>query len=97
MILVMKLISLRVDFSKSDKDAVKHKLNVLDYFNYILSINTAILGPWISYDQYRSTLSGKPFNIINMIEAIKYAGLSVVSLSLSNCLLTFLEDHLELG
>ena len=61
MILMMKLISFSFDI---DNSQIKH-YNIITYLDYLLSINTSIFGPWISYSDYLNHFNLKnTFNFV---------------------------------
>lgn len=47
MILIMKSVSLSIDVS----NGFLFNGSLIEYLSYFLSVSTALLGPWISYDQ----------------------------------------------
>jgi hypothetical protein len=71
MVVIMKGFSSVFD-SMNQKHKFSEKLedlSVTSFFGYMLSINTGILGPWISYGQHISSLQNSRHNqVINRIE-----------------------------
>jgi hypothetical protein len=55
MILIMKSISLSIDVS----NGFLFNGSLVEYLSYSLSISTAILGPWVSYDDHLKFISNR--------------------------------------
>ena len=93
MILIMKIISLVID-SKTNAT----QLNLTDLVSYLLSINTAMFGPWVSYADHLASLGHKVNRkVLNLFEPIKSVCISISCLVASNCLFNFIEHYLNIN
>ena len=54
MVLSMKIISLAFDL---DSRGVSELPNILEYLGYVFQVGTVVFGPWISFNDYCSTLN----------------------------------------
>ena len=54
MIIIMKGLSLIFDAINNNRNLENKtfSINFLDYLSYMISINTGIFGPWISFEQH---------------------------------------------
>ena len=93
MILIMKIISFVLDSKQ------KTLLNLTDLISYLLSINTAMFGPWISYADHLTSLGHKVKrnNIMNILNALRNVCISVVCLIGSSCLFNLIEHYLNIN
>jgi porcupine-like protein len=69
MILMMKLISFSFDI---DNFQIREN-DLISYMDYLLSINTSIFGPWISYNDYLNHFNIKNNKIVrrNLFKSLK--------------------------
>jgi porcupine-like protein len=69
MILMMKLISFSFDI---DSFQIR-EYDLISYMDYLLSINTSIFGPWISYNDYLNHFNIKNNKIVrrNLFKSLK--------------------------
>ncbi len=69
MIAIMKSLSLLFDLNadrkKAQIDDSQKPINIdfLSFFSYMISINTAVFGPWISYKQHDSGLKNNTHKV----------------------------------
>jgi O-palmitoleoyl transferase len=92
MILIMKSVSLAFDL---DSSSIQYCYNIFDLSSYLLSINTSLLGPWISYNQHEEFLNKKSFKLSIVKEYFRFLMLSIVALFVSNCLTMWIIGNLE--
>lgn len=84
MILVMKAVSLVSDLKQTKW------FNLSDLFSYLLSANTSMFGPWMSYNDHLNLLRNKSINLKNLIANTV---ISVACLISSNCLFNLIETY----
>lgn len=84
MILIMKTVSLVVDLKHSKW------FNLTDLFSYLLSLNTTMFGPWITYNDHLNLLKKQSINIRNLIFNTTISVLCLIS---SNCVFNLIEVY----
>lgn len=89
MILIMKIISVAFDCESNVPDFIS-------YFSYLFSINTSVIGPWISYDQFlNQTFRPSSASIEKFKKNLIYLVYAMITLVCSNCLLGSFESYVQ--
>jgi len=93
MILIMKIISLVIDMKQ------KTPLNLTDLISYLLSVNTALFGPWVSYANHLAAFGHrvKRNAFVNTLNSVKSFCISIVCLIGSSCLLNLVDPYLNIN
>ena len=88
-VLCMKILSLEFDL---ESGTVKQDPDVDAVLGYLFHPGTVVFGPWVSFTEYQMTfLSLDPKSwLLSVLDAIKFAVLSVFCLAYSNCFTNFL-------
>jgi hypothetical protein len=60
MIMIMKIISIAIDFNEQNSNGT---LCFAGYLSYLISFNTSIFGPWVSFSEFDASLKRK-INIV---------------------------------
>lgn len=90
MILIMKLISFAFDIDNNEIKNFSYNFNLNQYISYLISINTSLFGPWISYTDHLISTQNSIIDLKQLFKTIVY---SLASLSISNCLASLFIYH----
>ncbi|RNA22401.1 peptidyl-prolyl cis-trans isomerase-like 3 [Brachionus plicatilis] len=90
MILIMKIISTSFDFESTNIP------DLFSYLSYLFSINTSVIGPWISYENFSNQITMKSGASLSKLKnTISYLGYAMITLVCSNCLLSSIEGYVQ--
>lgn len=88
LLLSMKIISVLIDCDRNGRDTFP---NILEYCGYCLHPGTVAFGPWISFQEYRMSLTANYSLSLNWtFHCIKSIVQSYICLLLSDCICSYL-------
>lgn len=90
MIFVMKIVSTSFDFEYSTIP------DLFSYLSYLFSINTSVIGPWISYEQFLNQVTKRTCSSLTVLKKkFMYLGYAMITLVCSNCLFNSIENYVQ--
>lgn len=88
LLLAMKVISVSFDI---DNKSIKKFPSIVSYFSYCMHCGTLLFGPWVSYDDFYSSITNpKRFSYSWIFSIFKSLVCAFACLLLSTCLLSYL-------
>ena len=66
MIILMKLVSFSIDFRQNNS-----QLNIFEFFSYHLSFEGIVFGPWISYENFLSSMDLRTTGLVRFKKELR--------------------------